>query len=72
VGFGIMVIGRDAGVMAETTEEIYRQGGGIVVMVNGSTVYRFSLPLLGLMSKEPFEKKPLRKRLFFSCLQTNG
>ena len=72
VGFGITVIGRDAEVMARTTEEVYRLGGGIVVMANGSVVYRFSLPLLGMMSREPFEKIVAAEKALFSCLQAHG
>lgn len=72
VGFGITVIGRDARVMARATEEIYRLGGGIVFMTNGSFVYRFALPLLGIMSREPFEKIVAAEKDLSSCLQAHG
>lgn len=56
VGAGAFVVGKDAKAMAWAVDEVCRLGGGMVLINQGSIVLSLPLPLLGLMTREPFDK----------------
>lgn len=72
VGLGVLAVGKTSEAMARAVSEVYRMGGGLVLMRKGALAFRFSLPLLGLMSPEPVEDLAAREEEFTRLMQSCG
>ena len=52
----LLVMGADDGEMAIAANEAVEMGGGVVVRSRGKTLYRWPLPVGGMMSDQPMEE----------------